>query len=188
MFWSKVFHALVAVSIAGVAGAGIAGTRENDERKQLLAVLGAQTSAEQAIAIAERQTGGRAVKLEVGREKSTYLYEVKTAAGGTITEVLIEPGTGQIVRSEVEDALGRLLDWEDWGDAVRAAALPIAMTSAIAAAEQHSGGKAIEASLEDEDGAETYEVEVAKEDGVQKVSIDTTGKVVKMEVVKIDLD
>jgi uncharacterized membrane protein YkoI len=52
---------------------------------------------------------------------------------------------------------------------------------AIAAAEQQSGGKAIDAGLENENGTMTFAVEVAKDNTVQKVLVDLqTGKVLKV--------
>jgi uncharacterized membrane protein YkoI len=55
------------------------------------------------------------------------------------------------------------------------------LAQAIAAAEQQSGGKAIDAGLENENGAMAFAVDVAKDNIVQKVLVDLqTGKVLKM--------
>jgi uncharacterized membrane protein YkoI len=52
---------------------------------------------------------------------------------------------------------------------------------AIAAAEQQTGGKAIDAGLENENGTMAFAVEVAKDNTVQKVLVDLqTGKVLKV--------
>jgi uncharacterized membrane protein YkoI len=70
------------------------------------------------------------------------------------------------------------------------AALINAKTSiaqAIAAAEQQTGGKAIDAGLENENGAMAIAVEVAKDNTVQKVLVDLqTGKVLKVVVADSD--
>lgn len=55
------------------------------------------------------------------------------------------------------------------------------IVQAIAAAEQETGGKAIDAGLENQNGNMSYEVEVAKGDKVEKVLVDLqTGKVLKV--------
>ncbi len=64
----------------------------------------------------------------------------------------------------------------------------VSLTQAIAVAEQHVGGKAIESGIENRDGKIVgYEVEVARDNTVQKVLIDLdTGKVIK--ATKVDID
>ena len=55
------------------------------------------------------------------------------------------------------------------------------IAQAIAAAEQETGGKAIDAGLENQNGNMSYEVEIAKGDKVEKVLVDLqTGKVLKV--------
>src|SRR5258707_9194557 len=55
------------------------------------------------------------------------------------------------------------------------------LAQAIAAAEQQSGGKAIDAGLENENGAMAFAVDVAKDNTVQKVLVDLqSGKVLKV--------
>lgn len=55
------------------------------------------------------------------------------------------------------------------------------LAQAIAAAEQETGGKAIDTGLENQDGNMTFEVEVAEGNTVKKVLVDLqTGKVVKI--------
>jgi uncharacterized membrane protein YkoI len=55
------------------------------------------------------------------------------------------------------------------------------LVQAIAAAEQQTGGKAIDAGIENENGVTAFAVEVAKDNSVQKVLVDLqTGKVLKV--------
>jgi len=57
----------------------------------------------------------------------------------------------------------------------------ISLAQAIAAAEQQTGGKAIDAGLENENGTMAFAIEVAKDNTVQKVLVDLqTGKVLKV--------
>lgn len=55
------------------------------------------------------------------------------------------------------------------------------LAQAIAAAEQETGGKAVETGLENRDGVMAYEVKIARGDTLQKVLIDLdSGKVIKV--------
>jgi uncharacterized membrane protein YkoI len=55
------------------------------------------------------------------------------------------------------------------------------LAQAIAAAEQQTGGKAIDAGVENENGAIAFAIEVAKDNTVQKVLVDLqSGKVLKV--------
>ena len=66
----------------------------------------------------------------------------------------------------------------------------ISLTQAIAAAEQHAGGRATGAELETENGKTEFEVEVvAANNTVHDVTVDAqTGKVTKSELDKADSD
>jgi uncharacterized membrane protein YkoI len=55
------------------------------------------------------------------------------------------------------------------------------LAQAIAAAEQHTGGKAVGAGIQDQDGALAYEIEIANGDTVQQVLVELdSGKVIKV--------
>jgi uncharacterized membrane protein YkoI len=59
----------------------------------------------------------------------------------------------------------------------------ISLTEAIKAAEQKTGGKAMEAEIDDESGAVQFEIEVAKDDKIHKVMVDgKTGNVLKVSL------
>jgi uncharacterized membrane protein YkoI len=55
------------------------------------------------------------------------------------------------------------------------------LSQAIAAAEQETGGKAVETGLENQDGVMAYEIKVAKGNTLQRVLVDAdSGKVTKV--------
>jgi len=59
----------------------------------------------------------------------------------------------------------------------------ISLTEAIKAAEQKTGGKAMEAEIDDESGAVQFEIEVTKDDKIHKVMVDgKTGNVLKVSL------
>ncbi|MBY0508857.1 MAG: PepSY domain-containing protein [Rhodospirillaceae bacterium] len=182
MFRSKLLPAtMVALFALGTSGATLAASGDNEHGPEVAAVLGAKTSIVQAIAAAEQQTGGRAMKIEVEKEKGTYLYEVKTISKDRISEVFVDPVSGQVVRSEDEGLISKVFDRADRDEFIRLGASSTTLAAAIATAEQHIGGKAIEASFDNEGGTMRFEVEVAKDNAVHKVMIASAdGKVLKV--------
>lgn len=71
---------------------------------------------------------------------------------------------------------GAVYAWED--DAVGRTAPAVSITQAIATAEQHGNGRAVEAELERGAHGPYYEVEVVGRDGVREIHVDATdGKV-----------
>ncbi len=182
MFHSKFIPATMAAVVAlGATQAAFAKSEEHENGQEIAAVLGAKTSVAQAIAAAEQKTGGRAMKIDVEKEKGAYLYEVKTVAKDKISEVFVDLVSGQVTRTDDEGLIARIFDREDRDELAKLAALPTTLAAAIATAEQHTGGKAIEARFDDENGALLFKVEVAKDNTTQRVKIDgVTGKVVKV--------
>lgn len=59
-------------------------------------------------------------------------------------------------------------------DALAIAGAKISLTQAVAAAEQHVGGKASKAEYEHENGKSVFEVEVVKNQSVMDVKVDPT--------------
>lgn len=182
MLSKKLIPATMAAVIAlGTAGAAFASSGEKENSKEMSAILSAKTSISQAIATAEMQVGGQAMKVDVGHEKGTYLYEIKVVSKDKVSEVFVDPATGAITRTEDEGLIAKVFDKEDQAEFAKLTGSPVTLASAIATAEKEIGGKAIEAAFESEDGKALFEVEVAKDKAVQKVMIDSaSGKVVKV--------
>jgi len=91
--------AMVAVITLGGAGIALAGSgeREADGRQEIRAVLSAKTSLSQAIAIAERKIGGKAVETGLENRNGAMAYEVKVAKGNRrIQTVLVTLDTGKV--------------------------------------------------------------------------------------------
>jgi uncharacterized membrane protein YkoI len=174
--------ALAALIALGATGAAVAETGEKEGGGEIAAVLGAKTSIVQAIAAAEQQAGGRAMKAGVTEDNGKYVYEIKTATKDKLSEVFVDPATGKVVRADDEGAIERLFEREDQNELAKLAASPTTLASAVSTAEQNLGGTAVEAGIDQEDGATIFEVEVAKDNAVHKVMVDpTTGKVVAVK-------
>ncbi|MEQ8693967.1 MAG: PepSY domain-containing protein [Gammaproteobacteria bacterium] len=183
MLRSKIIPATMAAAIAlGATGAAFAATGGNDNTQEIAAALSAKTSSTQAIAAAEQQTGGRALKIGLEKEKGTYFYEVTTGVEGKAeTVVSVDLASGAIVGIDDNDRTMKFSDSEDRSKLTQLASSSMTLASAIAVAEQHVGGKAVEATFEDEDGTAQFEIQVSKGNTLHKVMIDrTNGTVLKV--------
>jgi len=191
MIRSKILPATMAAVFAlGTAGAAFASSGEHGDGREIAAVLDAKISVAEAIAAAEQHSGGRAMKIDIDDENGAYLFEVKTVSKEKITEIFVDPASGKVVRSDDEGLIARIFDREDQDELAKLAASPTTLAAAIATAEQHTGGKAIEARVDDDDdNAMSFKVEVAKDNAVHKVIVDgATGKVVKVKTADHDED
>jgi len=64
----------------------------------------ARITMEQAIATAEQQVGGKALKTEMERRRDgAAIFEVKVLQGNQTHKVLVDAQTGQVVRSVLDD-------------------------------------------------------------------------------------
>lgn len=182
MFQLKILPATVAAMLAlGVAGSAYADGGEHENRHEIAAALAAKTSIAQAIAAAEKQAGGNAMKVGMEKEHGAYVYKVRTVSKKKVTDLFIDPATGAVVRREDEGLIAKIFDDEDQDEFARLAKSPTTLAEAVAAGEKKVGGKAIEARFETRHHATRFEVEIARNDAVSKVMIDgVTGKVVKI--------
>lgn len=175
--------AIAAILALGAAGTAFAesGEHENGEKKEMTAVVGAKTSVAQAIAAAEQKTGGRALKVDIEKEKGAYLYEVKTISKDKVSEVFVDLTSGAVTRTDDEGLIARMFDRRDQDELARLSASSTTLATAVATAEQHVGGKAIEAGFDAENGALIFKIKVAKDNAVHRVVVDsTTGKVMQV--------
>ena len=61
------------------------------------------------------------------------------------------------------------------------------LSQAIVAAEQETGGKAVDTGLENQDGVMAYEIEIAKGNTLQRVLVDSdSGKIIKVMAADAD--
>jgi len=183
MLHSKILPAtMAAVFVLGATGAAFASSEDHEGGREIAAALDAKTSVVEAIAAAERQTGGRAMKIDIEKDNGAYLYEVKTVSKDKITRIFVDPASGKVVRSDDEGLIDRVFDSEDQDELAKLTGSTTTLAAAIATAEQHTGGKAIEARVDDDDDTMLFKVKVAKDNALQKVMVDiATGKVVKVK-------
>jgi len=148
-------------------------------------ISGPQTSLAQAVRVAEQQTGGRARKAEMERNRGTYVYEIKTVSKEKSVKVFVDPASGSVVRTVTPGVISSLSHVFDRKDQLkeqaalaRLEASPMSLVSAIESPERESGGRAVEAALASLYGSTLFEVKVVKDLTTQRVVVDpATGKV-----------
>ena len=177
---------MAALIAAGVNGAAFAATNgKGEDAREIEALQSAKVTAEQAIAAAEQKTDGHALKVGLEDENGRVLYDVKTVIQDKVFDVYVDPNSGQIVRSEEEGLIDRMLDREDKAQLAQLMKSPTTLATAIAAAEQQTGGKVIEAAYDDENGRGIFEAEVLKDNARQEVKVEgATGKVMSVSAAK----
>jgi uncharacterized membrane protein YkoI len=145
-----------------------------------------QTSLAQAVRVAEQQTGGRARKAEMERERGVYVYEVKTVSKDGTSRALVDPASGNVLRVDAPgfiSSIGNVFDRddqrEDQAALAQLEASSMTLLGAIEAAEKATGGRAVKAGLRSHYGSALFEVKVVKDLATQKVLVDpATAKVV----------
>ena len=98
------FATLAAASLLAV-GLGTHAIASGNDAEERAAMASANITLSDAIALAEKEVGGRAVEAEVEDEDGgVFYYEVEVIMpDGAEKEVLIDMGTGEIVKIEDED-------------------------------------------------------------------------------------
>ncbi|MDB5367365.1 MAG: hypothetical protein JWM77_3292, partial [Rhodospirillales bacterium] len=143
--------AATALATLLVGSAAFAGTKEDFDT-----VSKAKHSLADAVSAAEKAAGGKALEGKFETERGVSKYEVTVVQNGKRDILNVDPTTGQAVKAKEKTAGS--------GDQKEAQTITSAKTGlaqAIAAAEQQSGGKALEASLEKSSSNPVYEVKVA---------------------------
>lgn len=177
--------ATVALAAAFASGpvSGAAASPESHGASDTPAARPAKASLAEAIAAAEKKTGGRAVKAEMERHRRNHGYEVTVLSQDKTIEVRVDPASGQVTDTEIQGLWERLFDWGEETEFRKIAVSPVTLAAATATAEKKVGGKAVEASIEDgdDDGKMLFEIRVAKDQALRTVKIDSaSGKVVKV--------
>jgi uncharacterized membrane protein YkoI len=109
MLRSKLVPIAIAAAIAldGAASAVYAAKNEHGgERRgahEIATILNAKTSLTQAIAVAEQQSGGKAIDAGVENENGATAFAVEVAKDNTIQKVLVDVQTGNVLKVVAAD-------------------------------------------------------------------------------------
>jgi len=186
MIRAKSIPTILAAVLALVGTSTVAQTVPQQPTGKVVQQSRASASLAQAILVAEQETGGRARKAEMERDRGVDAYEIKTVAKDTSAKVVVEPASGRVLRVDRPgffEWIVNLFDNEDRRKhhvaLARLEASPMTLATAIAAAERETGGRAIKASLRNQYGQTLFEVGMVKDLVIHKVMVDpANGKVV----------
>ena len=103
---NKLLAAIMAGTLASAAisGSVAAYARDRDKPTDETAIMAnAKISMAQAIATAEQQVGGKAVGTGIEDEDGTVYFEVEVLKDGKRQKVLIDPQTGNVVKTVADN-------------------------------------------------------------------------------------
>lgn len=93
---------VLAAGSLGAAGAAFA--KDKDQKTDEAAIMAnAKVTMGQAIATAESQVGGKAVGVGIEDENGAVAFEVEVLKDGQKHKVLVDPQSGQIVKTAMAD-------------------------------------------------------------------------------------
>lgn len=148
---------------------------KTDGHQAVLSLSGAQVSFQQAIAIAEEKTAGRAFEATIQLDNDTPTYRITTVVNGDhITSLWVDPMNGAVrvglrpVTVSAEHQQGAWL----------AAGANLDLTAAIRVVFARIRGQVAAASLSTWHGHAAYQIDIASARGMRQCKVDAaTGKV-----------
>jgi len=156
---------------AMVAAPAIAAEKRVHESKaEIGAFANVKLSLQDAIAAAEKQTGGKAIDADFATKGGASIYKIRTVGNNAVTDVVVDAATGTVSTGKTTQA--SRLDREDKAEISAIQQAKVSLDQAARAAEQQEDGKAIAAGLEESGGQVAYEAEVVKDGAVKKVKVD----------------
>jgi uncharacterized membrane protein YkoI len=88
----------VATIVALGGAAGIAQAGDKPDAAELAQLAAAKTSLSQAIAIAEKETGGKAIDADFDNEDGTLSLEIEVLKDNAVSKVIIDADTGKVLK------------------------------------------------------------------------------------------
>ena len=145
-----------AVPALAVLGWTSAAARPSDIELEIMQT--AKLDLAQAIATAERETGGRVIEAELDEDDDMFFYKLEVMRDNDLVLVYINPASGVVVGTREPGVMrGTSRDSaQDRAEAVRGA--KVSLSQALAIAEERTGGRAVEIEIEREGSSYLYEV------------------------------
>ena len=92
-------HLLALATIAALAGAaGIAQAGDKPDAAEMAKLAAAKTSLSQAIAIAEKETGGKAIDADFDNKDGSLSLEIEVLKDNSVSMVTIDADTGKVLK------------------------------------------------------------------------------------------
>ena len=105
MYRAKLIPAVLTVAVGlGVAFA-VNGANHNGEQQEATAIQNAKISLMQAIAAAEKHTGGKAIDSGIENQNGKVIaYDIAVVKENAVQKVLVDMGTGQVIKVTAADS------------------------------------------------------------------------------------
>ena len=92
-------HLLAVATIVALGGAaGIAQAGDKPDSAEMAKLMAAKTSLTQAIAIAEKETGGKAIGADFDNQDGAFSLEIEVLKDNAVSKVIIDADTGKVVK------------------------------------------------------------------------------------------
>lgn len=164
------------VALAGgmvLGGTAVALAAPNaSEKAEISAVQTASVTPTAAIKAAEAHAGGQALGFGYERDATSNSYEVTVATPSGLKLVQVDPANGNVLGTKAQAANVMAGDGLPASALQQAAAAPASLASAVSAAEQAAGGRALEANYALHNGHMSVDVDVAKGGAIRSVFVD----------------
>lgn len=148
----------------------------HESAAQIKAFEGVQVSLPEAIAAAEKHTGGKALEASFEDRNGRPAYAVKTYGNDAVWSGMVDAKTGQVI-GQGKTTPASALDQEDKAELTALNSARTTLSAAVRSAERQHGGKAIDAGLEQSDGRVAYELRLVRNGQVQRAAVDpATGR------------
>jgi uncharacterized membrane protein YkoI len=97
--------ALALATVVALAGAaGIAHAGDKPDAAEMAKLAAAKTSLSQAIAIAEKETGGKAIDAGFDNEDGTLSLEIEVLKDNAVSKVIVDADSGKVLKVAVADS------------------------------------------------------------------------------------
>jgi len=98
-------HLLAVATIVALGGAaGIAQAGDKPDAQEMAKLTAAKTSLSQAIAIAEKETGGKAIDADFDNENGALSLEIEVLKDNAVSKVIIDADSGKILKVAVANS------------------------------------------------------------------------------------
>jgi uncharacterized membrane protein YkoI len=95
----KIVAAAAGILVAVAGGRAFAAEKHGEgDQGDLAAFAQSRITLSEAIAAAERQTGGKAIEAGVEKEGTTVAFEVKVASNNAVQKVMVDAQNGKILK------------------------------------------------------------------------------------------
>jgi uncharacterized membrane protein YkoI len=98
-------HILALAAVAALGGvAGIAYAGDTLDADAMAKLMAAKTTLGQAIAIAEKETGGKAIDADFAHEDGAMTAEIEVLKDKSVSKVVIDADSGKVLKVTVAEA------------------------------------------------------------------------------------